>query len=59
MLAYQCHILGNTETKIINNSSLMFDITIKGYKHFFTTTGKAALRYVNCELNSKSRQDLD
>ena len=38
MLDYKFDILRITETKIINNFTLIFDIMMKGYKNFHTST---------------------
>ena len=62
LLDYKFDILGITETKIINNFTPIFDTTMKGYKHFYTSTESekgGALLYVNDQLNSKPRKDLD
>ena len=62
LLDYKFDILGITETKITNNCTPIFDITMTGYKHFYTPTESekgGALLYVNDQLNSKPRKDLD
>ena len=62
MLDYKFDIVGITQTKIINNFTPIFDITMKGYKHFYTSTESkkgGTVLYVNDQVNSKPRKDID
>ena len=38
ILEYKCDVIGLTETKIIKNITLTYDINLKGYKHYHIPT---------------------
>ena len=62
MLNFKFDIIGISETKIMKDSTPIFDIKLQGYKTFNTPTeGEkgGTLLYIADNLNSKHRHDLD
>ena len=62
LLNYKFDVAGLTETKILKHSTPNFDISLRGYKCYHTTTEASkggSILYINNKFNSLPRNDLE